>query len=75
MIIRPPSASCLALVAAVVEYDGATKANPVPLGNVNLWRDGNELVYSVPSMQWDRQSVSAAIATRMGEILRGGVQC
>lgn len=60
-----------ALVAAIVEFDGATEEYPVRLGNVDFWRTPLGLVHGITSDEWDHDSLSADIARRMREILSG----
>ncbi len=35
----------------------ATEVSPLRLGNVEFWIDNGELVYSIPSYQWDAREI------------------
>jgi hypothetical protein len=53
------------IVRMLIEYHGTENRaghRHVLLGNVEFWIDGNDLVYSLPSPQWDAAAIGSAVA-------------
>lgn len=69
VIVRVSNAKMFAIIAGIVEWDNATVDNPTMLGNVAVWRDGADLIYSIPSDQWNKDTVVTCIAQRSLEFL------